>query len=44
MMRHLIWMRLTRIGFKLKHFMTPSGKYIYTVIFTEENNLRIMAE
>lgn len=43
-MRHTIWLKLLKSGFKLRHFISKSGKYINTVLTLHDHNLAITAE
>lgn len=44
LMRHLIWLRLTKAGFSMRHFLSRDGKYIFTVIYSNDENLKIAAQ
>jgi hypothetical protein len=40
----LVWLRLTRAGFILRHFISSNGMLIYTVLYFDEENLKNIAE
>lgn len=44
LMRNLILLRLQRVGFKMRHFLSVDGKFIYTVLQADDENLQITAE
>ena len=43
-MRHLTWIRLIKAGFKLRNFIDITGNHFFTVIYADDNNLKITAE
>ena len=37
-------MRISKIGFEMRHFLSECGKFIYTVVYANNDSLKLTAE
>jgi len=44
LIRNAIWIRLAKVGFEMRHFLSKNGELIYTVLYADDDNLKITAE
>ncbi len=44
LIRHIVWLRLSKLGFRLRNFMSKEGEFIFTVLYSDDENLKNTAE